>query len=263
MDNKLTRNFANELAQCAHDFTKPIVNEMKKSVEKIEKYYSLNDKELAYLLNVDIPTLNNFKTGFENDENLDYLIDLHTIALLTLLSNGRLSILTDTPSGEEFNKVNRIIKDYKDCIEPAPTTSQISDKIMQVLKMLGVNTEEDLDGLLKTASDIKNIIDNYDKVDEAKLKCDCENHCQNHQSKKPVEPNENKDKKRIKIGGDNSTKYVDENGNFLSSKPSDQNKIKGFYYDRETMDKPEEFEFKFDVDKILPNLTEFVKKMLK
>lgn len=263
MDNKSTRNFADELAQCAHDFTKPIVNELKKSVEKIEKYYSLNDKELAYLLDVDIPTLNNFKTGFENDENLDYSIDLYTIALLTLLSNGRLSVLTDTPSGEGFNKVNRIIKDYKDCIEPAPTTSQISDKIMQVLKMLGVNTEEDLDGLLKTASDIKNIIDNYDKVDEAKQKCDCENRCQNHQSKKPVEPNENKDKKHIKIGGDNSTKYVDENGNFLSSKPSDQNKIKGFYYDRETMDKPEEFEFKFDVDKILPNLTEFVKKMLK
>lgn len=263
MDNKSTRNFADELAQCAHDFTKPIVNELKKSVEKIEKYYSLNDKELAYLLDVDIPTLNNFKTGFENDENFDYSIDLYTIALLTLLSNGRLSVLTDTPSGEGFNKVNRIIKDYKDCIEPAPTTSQISDKIMQVLKMLGVNTEEDLDGLLKTASDIKNIIDNYDKVDEAKQKCDCENRCQNHQSKKPVEPNENKDKKRIKIGGDNSTKYVDENGNFLSSKPSDQNKIKGFYYDRETMDKPEEFEFKFDVDKILPNLTEFVKKMLK
>lgn len=263
MDNKTTRNFADELVQCAHGFTRPIVNELKKSVEKIEKYYSLNDKELAYLLGVDIPTLNVFKTGLENDEDVDYSIDLYTIALLTLLSNGRLSVLTDTPSGEEFNKVNRIIKDYKDSIEPTPATSQISDKIMQVLKMLGVNTEEDLDGLLKTASDIKNIIDNYDKADESNQKCDCGNHCQNHHSKKPVEPNENKDKKRIKIGGDNSTKYVDENGNFISSKPSDQNKIKGFYYDRETMDKPEEFEFKFDVDKILPNLSEFVRKMLK
>ena len=61
-----------------------------------------------------------------------------------------------------------------------------------------------------------------------------------------------------------NSQYKDlQNGNFLSSKPSDQNKIKGFYYDRETMDKPEEFEFKFDVDKILPNLTEFVKNMLK
>lgn len=263
MDNKPTTNFADKLAQCAHDFTKPIVNELKKSVEKIEKYYSLNDKELAYLLDVDIPTLNNFKTGFENDDDLDYSIDLYTIAMLTLLSNGRLSVLTDTPSGEDFNKVNRIIKDYKDCIEPTPTNSQISDKIMQVLKMLGVHTEEDLDGLLKTATDIRNIIDKYDKGDEAKQKCNCGNRCQNHQPKEPVETNGNKDKKRIKIGNDNKTKYVDENGNFQSNKPFDQNKIKGFYYDRETMDKPKEFDFNFDVDKILPNLSEFVKNILK
>ena len=259
MTDKTKRFFADEVGSCAEDFTKAIVDELRNSIENIKKYYKLSDEELCELLGVH----ENYLNDMCNHEDADCDIDLRTIGILTLLSNGRLSVLTDTPNGEMFNKINRIIKDYKDEKEPKDESNEIVDKISEVLKMFGVNTETDLDNLLKAVKDVRGIINKYDdKTDNKCCKCN------------KTEAKENgKTSKRIHIDSEPTESepiYVDEKGNFHSQKPykaedcktNEDNKVSGYVYNSKTMDKPEIFNFKGSLDKIIPTFYEMISRIL-
>lgn len=233
MDNKTKQKFTSELSRCAQEFNKPIVDELKRSIENIKAYYGLSNSELAELLGMSEVYLN---TMFDN-EGADSDIDLNTISLLTLLSNGRLSVLTDTPSGELYNKINRVIKDYKDAT--APKTGTITDKIIKVLNMFGVTNEDELDNFLNTITNINGIIEDHDT-------------CQ---------PKNTTDKPSKE-----ETVYVSPNGKFSNktpeSKTDNDDKVKAYYYDSQTMDEPEEFEFKVSLDQAIPSLLKLIKKIL-
>lgn len=248
MNDELKRKLVNELGECAQEFNKSIVNELQNSIEGIEKYYNLTDEELADLL--DVPEkyfINMFDT-----EDADGDIDLRTISILTLLSNGRLSVLTDTPSGEFYNRVNLIIKKYKDNENSEDKSNEITNKIVEILNMFGVKTESDLDGLLAAVTNVKGLIDDCEHK-ERQNKCNCHN-CDKNETKP------------------NKTVYVNENGNFSLSKQDmtekecnqeNENKssVKGFIYDSQTMDKPKEFDLKDNLDKLIPVFNDFFKKL--
>ena len=48
----------------------------------------------------------------------------------------------------------------------------------------------------------------------------------------------------------------------LKKNDEKENVVKGAYYDSKTMDKPKEFEFTGNFDKIIPNILDFVTKKL-
>ena len=240
--NEKKRVYANELDLLAEQFDADIINELKTAVSKIKDFYQITDSDLAELLDVD----KSYLDGLFDSKTAAIEIDLRTIALLTLLSNGRLNILTDTPSGELYNKVNRIMKDFHDERYPEPKNLDINDKILSILNLFGVKNEEDLDHLFNAVKQVRGAINEYDKSHNEEKKCNDSCCCKK-------ESNQN-----------NNVKYVDENGNFqdCSKKKCDDTKVMGSYYDSEKMDKPEQFEFTGSFDKLIPNFMNFLNKLL-
>lgn len=243
--NEKKRVYANELDLLAEQFDADIINELKTAVSKIKDFYQITDSDLAELLDVD----KSYLDGLFDSKTAAIEIDLRTIALLTLLSNGRLNILTDTPSGELYNKVNRIMKDFHDERYPEPKNLDINDKILSILNLFGVKNEEDLDHLFNAVKQVRGAINEYDK-------CNCEKKVIGGHA---IEPHCKKE-----CDQNNKVKYVDENGNFqdCSKKKCDDTKVMGSYYDSEKMDKPEQFEFTGSFDKLIPNFMNFLNKLL-
>lgn len=259
------RNYSEELGKIAETFNKSIVEELKKSITNICKYYQLSHKDLGKLCDIDSTIMDAFMC---NNVDNDCLYDLRTITLLTLLSNGKLNILADTPSAKELNEVNCIIKDYQD--EKNPPKKEIygwDKKVMEMLELFGVKNLDDMDHLLNAVKSVRNAISEYEKYDQCDDKCECCNSkCLGNGQTEAK--NENK----------RSPIYVDEKGNFHSQEPyvshgkstdtpryetsEDENKVKGVIYDSKTMDKPKEFEFTGNFDKIIPNILDFVTKKL-
>ena len=248
--NEKKRNYTKELDLLAEQFDADIINELKRAVGKIKEFYQISDSDLAELLDVD----KSYLDGLFNSETAAIEIDLRTIALLTLLSNGRLNVLTDTPSGELYNKVNRVMKDFHDEKYPEPTKIDINDKILAILNLFGVKDEDDLDHLFNAVKQVRGAINEYDK-------CNCERKDTNENSKcnKPCCDKKESDQ-------NNKVKYVDENGNFQDNikKMCDESKAKmnASFYDSEKMDKPEEFEFTGSFDKLIPNFMKFLNKIM-
>lgn len=251
------KDYSDKLNKIAEEFNKPIVEALKNSINNICKYYQISIQDLCKLCDIDTVIMEEF---MNNDSDCDCLYDLRTISLLTLLSNGRLNILNDTPSGKAFNEVNCIIKDYQD--EKNPPKKPVDtwdDKLKQMLELFGVKNLEDMDHLLNAVKSVRNAINEFDLTDENKSnKCCGDSKC-NCQGK-------DKAKDEHKFG----PLYVDEKGNFHSQKPytnekkndEKENVVKGAYYDSKTMDKPKEFEFTGNFDKIIPNILDFVTKKL-
>ena len=258
------RNYSEELGKIAETFNKSIVEELKKSITNICKYYQLSYKDLGKLCDIDSTIMDAFMC---NNVDNDCLYDLRTITLLTLLSNGKLNVLADTPSAKELNEVNRIIKDYQD--EKNPPKKEIygwDKKVMEMLEMFGVKNLDDMDHLLNAVKSVRNAINEYEKYDQCDDKCEC--------CKKDTPKPENKQECKHTSG----PLYVDEKGNFHSQEPyvshgksidtpryeksEDDNKVKGVIYDSETMDKPKEFEFSGSFDKIIPNILDFLAKKI-
>lgn len=244
--NEKKRNYATELDLLAEQFDADIINELKMAVGKIKEFYQINDSDLAELLDVN----KSYLDGLFNGETTAIDLDLRTISLLTLLSNGRLTVLTDTPSGELYNKVNRVMKDFHDERYPEPTKIDINDKILAILNLFGVKDEDDLDHLFNAVKEVRGAINEYDKThkDEKNdvtknLSCSC--------TKKEADQS-------------NKIKYVDENGNFqnCNKKECNDTKVKGSYYDSNKMEKPEQFEFTGSFDKLIPNFVNFLNKIL-
>lgn len=244
--NEKKRNYATELDLLAEKFDADIVNELKMAVGKIKEFYQITDDDLTELLDVDKSYLNNLLNGNMKTFN----VDLRFMSLLTLLSNGRLTVLTDAPSGELYNKVNRVMKDFHDERYPEPPKTDINDKILSILNLFGVKNEDDLEHLYNAVKEVRGAINEYDKTHKDNEKKDIKpSTC--HCSKKECNQNDN-------------TKYVDENGNFqdCNKKECDNAKVKGSYYDSNKMDKPEEFEFTGSFDKLIPNFVNFLNKIL-
>lgn len=244
--NEKKRNYATELDLLAEKFDADIVNELKMAVGKIKEFYQITDDDLTELLDVDKSYLNDLFNGNMKTFN----VDLRFMSLLTLLSNGRLTVLTDVPTGELYNKVNRVMKDFHDERYPEPTKTDINDKILSILNLFGVKNEDDLEHLYNAVKEVRGAINEYDKTHKDDEKKDIKSstcHC----NKKECNQN-------------NSTKYVDENGNFQNcdNKECDNAKVKGSYYDSNKMDKPEEFEFTGSFDKLIPNFVNFLNKIL-
>lgn len=250
------KKYSDRLDEVAAEFNKPIINELKKSISNICKYYQLSTDDLCKLFNIEelyMKSLTNDK-----DDDIDCLFDLRTITLLTLLSNGRLSVLSDTPNGKMFNDVNCIIKEYQDEKNPPKKENQTwEEKAKQVLDLFGVKNLDDLDYLIKTAKKTRDIIeqrvsDKITKNDNSTTRCECE--------KKNDDTCCHKNNKKEQV-------YVDANGNFHSQKPYTSNsecdsKINGSYFDSSTMDKPQEFEFTGNFDKVIPTILEYLSKKL-
>lgn len=260
------RDYSQEMNKIAEEFNKPIVDELRQSIQNICKYYQLSIQDLCKLCDIDSTIMEELING---DSDNDCLYDLRTITLLTLLSNGKLNILNDTPSGKAFNDVNCIIKDYQD--ENNQITKPVGgwdDKIKQMLELFGVKNLNDMDHLLNAVKSVRNVINEYDLTDGKKADECCNGNCNRQTETK----NENK----------RSPIYVDEKGNFHSQEPytsygkstdtprydenekksTFENKLKGLIYDSKTMDKPKEFEFTGNLDKIIPNILDFVTKKL-
>lgn len=244
--NEKKRNYATELDLLAEQFDADIINELKIAVGKIKEFYQINDSDLAELLDVD----KSYLDGLFNGKTSAIELDLRTMSLLTLLSNGRLTVLTDTPSGELYNKVNRVMKDFHDERYPEPTKIDINDKILAILNLFGVKDEDDLEHLYNAVKEVRGAINEYDK-------CNCEKKVIGGHA---IAPHCNKKE----CNQNNNTKYVDENGNFqnCNDKECDNAKVKGSYYDSNKMDKPEEFEFTGSFDKLIPNFVNFLNKIL-
>lgn len=244
--NEKKRDYMKELDLLAAQFDTDIVNELKMVVNKIKEFYQISDSDLAELLDVDKTYLDKVF----NSSTAALELDLRTISLLTLLSNGRLTVLSDAPSGELYNKVNRVMKDFHDERYPELEKNEINDKILAILNLFGVKNEEDLDHLFNAVKEVRGAINEYDKSHKDSEKKDIKpSNC--HCIKK--EWNQN-----------NKVKYVDENGNFQNckNKECDDAKVKGSYYDSNKMDKPEEFEFTGSFDKLFPNFVNFLNKIL-
>lgn len=244
--NEKKRNYATELDLLTEKFDADIVNELKMAVGKIKEFYQITDDDLTELLDVDKSYLNNLL----NDNMKTFNVDLRFMSLLTLLSNGRLTVLTDVPSGELYNKVNRVMKDFHDERYPEPPKTDINDKILSILNLFGVKNEDDLEHLYNAVKEVRGAINEYDKTHKDNEKKDI-NPSNCHCSKKECNQN-------------NTTKYVDENGNFqdCNKKECDNAKVKGSYYDSNKMNKPEEFEFTGSFDKLIPNFVNFLNKIL-
>lgn len=264
------RKFPEELNKMAENFNKSIVNELRTSIKSICKYYQLSIQDLCKLCDIDSTIME----ALMNDScDSDCLYDLRTISLLTLMSNGRLSVLNDTPSGKEFNEVNCIIKDYQDSKNPSkPVDETWENKVKQMLELFGVKNMGDMDHLLNAVKSVRNAINEFDLSEAENKKTDecCNSKCCCNGKSEAKDEN-----KRTPI-------YVDEKGNFHSQEPyvshgkstdtprydetkkdsSFENKLKGLIYDSKTMDKPKEFEFTGNLDKIIPNILEFVTKKL-
>lgn len=254
--NEKKRDYANELDLLAEQFDADIVNELKMTVAKIKDFYQITDSDLSELLDVD----KSYFDGLFDSKTAAIEIDLRTIALLTLLSNGRLNVLTDTPSGELYNKVNRVMKDFHDERYPEPTKIDINDKILAILNLFGVKNEKDLDHLFNAIKQVRGTIDEYDNAHKEEKKNNCEDEYCSKSCCNKKDANQN-----------NNIKYVDLDGNFVNEKDNKQNcsqekcndtKVKGSYYDSNKMDKPEQFEFTGSFDKLLPNFIDFFNKLI-
>ena len=247
--NENKRDYANELDLLAEQFDADIINELKMAVGKIKDFYQITDGDLARLLDVD----KSYLDGLFNSKTAAIEIDLRTIALLTLLSNGRLNVLTDTPSGELYNKVNRVMKDFHDEIYPEPTKTDMNDKILAILNLFGVKNEDDLEHLYNAVKEVRGAINEYDKTHKEEKK----NNCEDEYCAKPCCNKKEADQ-------NNKVKYVDENGDFqnCNKKECNDTKVKGSYYDSNKMDKPEQFEFTGSFDKLIPNFINFLNKII-
>lgn len=263
MEEKNKRNYSKELNKIAEEFNKPIVEALKNSIQNITKYYQLSINDLCKLCDID-ETIMSALTDDSCDA--DCLYDLRTIALLVLLSNGKLNILNDTPSGKAFNEVNCIIKDYQDEKNPEPTKKPVDgwdNMVKQMLELFGVKNLSDMEHLLNAVKSVRNTIDSfekYNKIDNRNCECDKNCKCKENKTTTNVQP---------KTSDNNKQVYVDANGNFHSQKPytneqtndvdkADKDVVKGAYYDSETMEKPKEFEFTGNFDKILPNVVNLI-----
>lgn len=252
------RNFQEELGNVAAEYTKPIANELRHSITNICKYYQLSIDDLCKLFDIKRDYMDEM---LKDDSDNDCLFDLRTIGLLTMLSNGRLSVLCDTPSGKMFNDVNCIIKDYQD--EKNPPKKETYDwncKVKQILDLFGVKNSDDLDCLLNNVKNAYGAVEKYlsnsdQTTQQEKVEKKEPDTCRNTNSCNTCE---NKKKERL---------YVDANGNFHSQEPfksetTNNSKINGSYFDSSTMDKPEEFEFTANLDHLIPNLLELIAKNL-
>ncbi len=239
----MANNFTKTLHEYAKDFNKPFVDGIRESINKIKERYCMSNGDLADLLDMDEAYINTLTDKEDND--VDCNIDLRTISILTLLW-GNLHVLTDTPSGKMYNNVNTLVKNYMDDKYPQPKEDKWNDKVKQILNLFGVTDEDDLDHLLNAVAQVRGAINEYDK--SCKENCTCE------KEKDPV--------------------YVDEKGNFHSQKPYKacdckkedckyNEKVKGVIYDSENMEKPETFEFTGSLDKLIPNVVDFLSKILK
>lgn len=247
--NEKKRNYATELDLLAEKFDADIVNELKMAVGKIKEFYQITDDDLTELLDVDKSYLNDLFNGNMKTFN----VDLRFMSLLTLLSNGRLTVLTDVPTGELYNKVNRVMKDFHDERYPEPTKTDINDKILSILNLFGVKNEDDLEHLYNAVKEVRGAINEYDKTHKEEKESNCKDeYCTKSCCNKKEDTQNNK------------VKYVDENGNFqnCNNKECDNTKVKGSYYDSNKMDKPEEFEFTGSFDKLIPNFVNFLNKIL-
>lgn len=252
MSEMTKRNYTDELAKIARAFNKPIVADLKNSIEGICKYYQLTKNDLCQLCEIDENILNALMT--EDCDN-DCLYDLRTISLLTLLSNGNIHTLSDTPDGKMLNEVNRIIKDYQDEKNPPRKPAYGWDeRIMDMLELFGVKNLDDMDHLLNAVKSVRNAINEYDLSD---VNHKCTDECCKKEKSNDCKCNNNAQKEPV---------YVDVKGNFHSQKPytstNNENKITGKYFDSTTMDKPKEFEFTGNFDKIFPNIMNFITKKL-
>lgn len=258
MNENSKKNFPEELNKIAENFNKSIVNDLRTSIKSICKYYQLSPQDLCKLCDIDSTIMD----ALMNDScDSDCLFDLRTISMLTLMSNGRLNVLNDTPSGKEFNEVNCIIKDYQDSKNPSkPVDETWENKVKQMLELFGVKNMSDMDHLLNAVKSVRNVINEFDLSEADNKKTDecCNGKC--NCNRQTEAKNENK----------RSSIYVDEKGNFHSQEPyvansnnkKETNQVKGIVYDSETMDKPKEFEFTGNLDKIIPNILDFVTKKL-
>ena len=250
------RNYSNELNELAETFNNPIVDELKKSITGICEYYQISLNDLCKLCDIDNVIMENL---MHDGSDGDCLYDLRTISLLTLLSNGRLSVLNDTPSAKEFNAVNCIIKDYQDENNPTKKedakkpSSTWEEKILEMLEMFGVKDINDLDHLLEAVKSVKKAINEHELTEKESKKT---NTCCNG----------DKCKYHNHATHNSEPLYVDENGNFNSQKSDDNQqdteKVKGIVYDSETMDKPKEFEFTGNIDKLIPNFFKILEKFI-
>ena len=163
METKIKRDYATELDAVATNFNKKFIDDLKNSITNIKQYYQLTDEDICTLFEL---TPQYLKSLVEDDEDVDCMFDLRTIAYLTLLSNGKLNILTDTPSGKEFNAVNRIIKDYQDEKNPQKKVTYDWDKkVKEMLEMFGVNNADDMNHLLNAIRSVRNAISEYEDTE--------------------------------------------------------------------------------------------------
>lgn len=256
------------LHKVAKEFDKNIVDDLRNSITNIKFYYNLTNDDLAELLDLHVDYINNMLDG---NADVDTDIDLRTMALLTLMSNGKLSVFNDSPSGAMYNAINCSIKAYTDDKYPQPKiewTYQVSDswydKVKDILNMFGVTNDDDLDRLREAVSKVRGIIETYD-----------ESHPESKENKIPNEM----------CGVDKQGElYFDDKGNFSTHKPrilngstchckkdcaensinaNDNDTIKGVFYDSENMDKPKDFEFKINLAKDFPSLVKFFTDILK
>lgn len=232
-----------KLNNCAESYAKTLAKGIPQVIKQIKAYYQLDDEDLCDIF------------GFSISDFLDLTDDtvyeLHDLALLTLLSNGKFNLFNEAPNGEELNEINLLMKEYHDTkypeLEPEPELTR-KDKLMKVLDLLGVKDDESLDTLLESLKDVNKIIDNFSLKDEEKC---CKDECC---CKKANNTAESKPE-RV---------YVDANGNFHSQKSynasdSDTVKVKGAYYNSETMDDPQSFTI--DLNKLLGTNITFDKVM--
>lgn len=251
------------LHQVAKEFDKNIVNDLRNSITNIKSYYSLTNEDLAELLDLHVDYINGM---FDDDADVDTDIDLRTMSLLTLMSNGKLSVFNDSPSGAMYNAVNCSIKAYHDDKYPQP--KQVSDtwydKVKDILNMFGVTSDDDLDRLREAVSKVRGIIETYD-----------ESH---------PESKENKISNKMHGADKKGELYFDDKGNFSTQKPcssndntchckkdcvenntnaNDNGTVKGVFYDSENMDNPKEFEFKANLAKDFPSFLKFLADILK
>ena len=231
MDYKET---INKIRKCGQDFGNRIIEDIPETITEIAKYYQITDEDMREIFDV-------------TPDNSDRPIDLGTLALLTLLSGGKLNVFTEKPDGKELNEINTLMKEYHDAKYPEPELTR-KDKLMKVLDLLGVKDDESLDTLLESLKDVNKIIDNFNLKDEEKC---CKDECC---CKKTNNTTESKPERM----------YVDANGNFHSQKSynasdSDTVKVKGAYYDSETMDDPQSFTI--DLNKLLGTNITFDKVM--
>lgn len=244
MSEMTKRNYSDELAKIACTLNKQIVSDLKNSIDGICKYYQLTKNDLCQLCGIDELILNTLIT---DDNGNDCLYNLRTITLLTLLSNGKIHILSDTPDGKMFNDVNRIIKDYQDEKNPNRTLSyEWFARVINMLELFGVKNLDDMDNLLNAVKSVHNAINEYDlsevnnKITNKCCKKDKAKNCNCHDNAKE-EPD-----------------YVDENSKFNSQnhimRTKNENNMTGKYFDSTPIDKPKEFVLTENFNEILPSI---------